>query len=244
MEKEDILSNGRKIIQDPDCFMYGIDAVLLSHFVAKEVHKGDKVIDLGTGNGIIPLLLADKSENLSITGLEIQSRLCDMAGRSLVLNGLEDKIKIINGDLRKVSELFPKHSFNVVISNPPYMPLTVGRQNEKDQKALARHEILANLKDICSAADYLLHSHGRFFMIHRPSRLAEIICCLKEYKLEAKRLRLILPFEGEEPNLLLIEARKDAGSGLKNEAPLIIRKRNKAGDLSYTEEVLKIYSEL
>ena len=253
MEQIDTLKNGFKIIQDTERFQFGIDAVLLADFaLAGGVKAGDAVIDLGTGTGIIPLLLAGKnrrslsgavtersrSTEASFTGLEVQEASAEMAARSVALNGLEDKIRIVSGDLRKVSELFSCHSFNVVTCNPPYMIDSHGKGNELDAKTIARHEVLCTLEEVVAAADYLLATHGRFFMIHRPFRLPEIFEALSAHKLEPKRMRLIQPFAGKEPNMVLIEARKNAKRRLTIEPPLIVRDDN--GE--YTTEIQKIYS--
>lgn len=238
MEEEfqtDILLNGNQIIQSKNTFMYGIDAVLLADFVRTQIHKTDSYIDICSGNGIIPLLLTDVVEK--ITALEIQTEIAEMAKKSMELNNLENCISVINGDLKKVEGLFSKHSFNCVSCNPPYMINQHGRQNSLDAKTIARHEVLCNLEDVISAADYLLHSHGKFFMVHRPFRLPEIFFAMKNHGLEPKRMRLIQPFENTEPNLVLIEARKDANPSLEIEKSLIVREKNGA----YTEEIKKIY---
>ena len=238
MEQIDVLKNGYKIIQDSERFQFGIDAVLLADFAGQTLKPGEIVIDLGTGTGIIPLLMAGKNCEISLTGLEVQEESADMAARSVTLNGLEDRIRIVHGDLCKVSELFDKHSFNVVTCNPPYMIDTHGRGNELDAKTIARHEVLCTLEDVVTAADYLLATHGRFFMIHRPFRLPEIFESLALHKLEPKRMRLIQPFADKEPNMVLIEARKNAKRRLTIEPPLVVRYDN--GE--YTAEIQKIYS--
>ena len=249
MERIDILKNGYKIIQDTERFQFGIDAVLLADF-AKGVKNGDSVIDLGTGTGIIPLLMAgrwlsaceagvSKPPEVTFTGLEVQEASAEMAGRSVALNGLEDRIKIQQGDLREVSRLFAPHSFNIVTCNPPYMIDTHGRANELDAKTIARHEVLCTLEDVVAAADYLLATHGKFFMIHRPFRLPEIFESLAAHKLEMKRMRLIQPFADKEPNMVMIEARKNAKRRLTLEPPLIVRN----DDGVYTAEIRQIYGD-
>ena len=245
MEQTDILLNGNKILQDTDGFMFGIDAVLLAHFASRQIKKGETVIDLGTGTGIIPLLLEKVCSAACITGLEIQKKYEEMARKSVELNDLNDKIKIVNGDIKDVSSNFAKHSFNAVTSNPPYMPVDDSQaQNESEEKAIARHEIMCTLDDVISAAEFLLHSHGRFFMIHRPERIPEIFVTLAKYKLEPKRMRLIQPFENEAPNLVLIKARKDARPGLKLEPALIVREKFGINKGEYTQEVQVIYKEV
>ncbi|MBP5603778.1 MAG: tRNA1(Val) (adenine(37)-N6)-methyltransferase [Treponema sp.] len=245
MEQIDTLSNNNKIIQDPDSFMFGIDAVLLAHFACGGVRAGCNVFDLGTGNGIIPLLMEKACKAASFTGLEIQKKSVDLARRSVTLNGLENKIQIVQGDIKNIATLFSKHTFNVVTSNPPYMPFDKKQaQNDSEEKAIARHEIMCTLDDVVSAAEFLLHSHGRFFMIHRPERLSEIFVALAKYKLEPKRMRLVQPFENEAPNLVLIEARKDARPGLKLEPALIVREKAGKNKGEYTQEVQRIYKDI
>ena len=233
----DTLLSGYKIIQDKDAFMFGIDAVLLSNFAFSSIKKRDCGVDLGTGNGIIPLLLVDKVAH--VTGLEIQEKSAGFAQKSVELNALEQKIQIVNGDIKNVSSLFAKHAYDFVTSNPPYMISEHGKENPADEKAIARHEVLCKLEDVVAAADYLLKPHGKFFMIHRPFRLAEIFDCLQKYKLEPKRMCLISPFEATEPNLVLIEARKNAQSRLKIEPEIIVYEKPGV----YTERVKAIYKE-
>lgn len=237
MEIVDTLKNGYKIIQDSDRFKFGIDAVLLSHFAFEKIRNSENVIDLGTGNGIIPLLLT-KSRAKSLTGLEIQAENVDLAQRSVALNNLSDKIQIIHGDIKSVSENFAKHSFDVVVTNPPYMINEHGKQNPSDAKSIARHEILCNLEDIISAADYLLKPCGKFFMIHKPFRIPEIFNALINHKIEPKEMQLISPFLGKEPNLVLIEARKNGNPRLKIHENLIVY--DKPG--IYTESINQIYA--
>ena len=237
MIQTDTLKNGYKIIQDSERFQFGIDAVLLADFAAGSVNKGDRIIDLGTGSGIIPLLMAKKCEKADFTGLEIQRDSADMAAQSMALNGLEKQIKIVCGDLKNAGDLFARHSFNVVTCNPPYMIVQHGKGNESDAKSIARHELLCTLEDVVAAAETLLVSHGKFFMIHRPFRLPEIFSALEKHKLEMKRMRLIQPFADKEPNMVLIEARKNAKRRLKIEPPLIVRDDNGI----YTAEVQAIY---
>ena len=237
MESVDTLKNGYKIIQESEKFKFGIDAILLSHFAFDKIRKDEKVIDLGTGNGIIPLMLA-KSNAKSITGLEIQVENVELAKRSVELNQLEDKIQIVHGDIKSVSENFAKHSFDVVVTNPPYMINEHGKQNPSDAKSIARHEVLCNLEDIISAVDYLLKPCGKFFMIHRPFRLPEIFSSLINHKIEPKAIQLISPFLSKEPNLVLIEARKNANPRLKFYDNLIVYEKPGI----YTEAINQIYS--
>lgn len=238
MIKTDTLKNGYKILQDSERFQFGIDAVLLADYASKSLKEKESVIDLGTGTGIIPLLMVNKCKTAAFTGLEVQKESADMAARSVAMNELEGQIQIVHGDLKEAGSLFPRHSFNVVTCNPPYMIDAHGRNNEQDALTIARHEVLCTLEDIVTAADYLLASHGSFFMIHRPFRLPEIFSSLEKHKMEMKRMRLIYPFADKEPNMVLIEARKNAKRRLTIEPPLIVRN----DDGEYTVEVQDIYN--
>ena len=232
---DDLQRNGYKIIQDPCRFCFGMDAVLLSGFArAKE---GDRVIDLGTGTGIIPILMEAKTSAAHLTGLEIQEESADMARRSVALNGLEDKIDIVTGDIRQAVELFGKSKMDVVTSNPPYMIGQHGLKNPHSEKAIARHEVLCTLEDVISAAAGLLKPGGNFYMVHRPFRLAEIMTCLNKYRLEPKRMRLVYPFIDKEPNMVLIEANRGGRSRLTVEKPLIVYKEQGV----YTDEIYDVY---
>lgn len=238
MIKTDTLKNGYKILQDSERFQFGIDAVLLADYASKSLKEKESVIDLGTGTGIIPLLMVNKCKTAAFTGLEVQKESADMAARSVTMNELEGRINIVNGDLKMTDKLFDKHSFNIVTCNPPYMIDAHGRNNEQDALTIARHEVLCTLEDVVTAADYLLATHGSFFMIHRPFRLPEIFSSLEEHKMEMKRMRLIYPFADKEPNMVLIEARKNAKRRLTIEPPLIVRN----DDGEYTIEVQDIYN--
>ena len=238
MIKTDTLKNGYKVLQDSERFQFGIDAVLLADYASKSLKEKESVIDLGTGTGIIPLLMVNKCKTAAFTGLEVQKESADMAARSVAMNGLEGQINIVNGDLKMTDKLFDKHSFNIITCNPPYMIDAHGRSNEQDALTIARHEVLCTLEDVVTAADYLLASHGSFFMIHRPFRLPEIFSSLEKHKMEMKRMRLIYPFADKEPNMVLIEARKNAKRRLTIEPPLIVRN----DDGEYTVEVQDIYN--
>ncbi|KAB3531814.1 tRNA1(Val) (adenine(37)-N6)-methyltransferase [Alkaliphilus serpentinus] len=224
-----------RIIQNPKGFCFGIDAVLLANFV--EVKKNSKVVDLGTGTGIIPLLLAGKSRSSHITGLEIQEEVADMAKRSVELNQLQQRIHILNIDLKDAEKNIPINAYDVVTSNPPYMH-SEGLINPEDRKAISRHEIKCNLEDIIRIASRLLKHHGRFFMVHRPQRLVDIMVLCRKYKLEPKRLQFIHPTSGKKPNLLLIDCKKAANPELKILDPLIVY--DDAG--KYTENLIEVYN--
>ena len=217
---DDLQRNGYRILQDPDRFCFGMDAVLLSGFV--KVKSGERVLDMGTGTGILPILLEAKTPARHLTGLEIQPESADMASRSVLLNGLEEKISIITGDIKEAERLFGAASFDVVTTNPPYMIADHGLTNPEDAKAIARHEILCTLEDVIAQAAKVLRPGGNFFMVHRPFRLAEIMVLLRSYKLEPKRMQLVYPYVDKEPNMVLIEANRGGRSGMRVEKPLII----------------------
>lgn len=232
---DDLERNGYKIIQHKDKFCFGMDAVLLSSFA--QVAEGEIMIDFGTGTGIIPILLEAKTQGKHFTGLEIQPESVDMALRSIRYNGLEDKIDIIQGDIKEASLMFKKSSFDVVTSNPPYMNDNHGIKNPDMPKAIARHEILCTLEDVVREASLLLRPGGRFYMIHRPHRLTELIVTLKSHKLEPKRIQFVHPYVNKEANMVLIESVRGGRSMIKVEKPLIVYEE--AG--IYTEEIHKTY---
>lgn len=232
---DDLQRNGYKIIQNKEAFCFGMDAVLLSGFAL--VKEGETVLDLGTGTGIIPILLEAKSKGKHFTGLEIQEAMADMAGRSVRLNGLEEKIDIVNGDIKEASHLFGAASFDVVTSNPPYMNDAHGLKNPDVPKAVARHEVLCTLEDVVREAARCLKPGGRFYMVHRPRRLIEIITALTSYKLEPKRMKMVHPFVNREANMVMIEAVRGGRSMIKVEAPVIVYKEPGV----YTDEIYDIY---
>lgn len=232
---DDLQRNGYRIIQKKKGFCFGMDAVLLSGFA--RVKEGESAIDLGTGTGIIPILLEAKTEGRHFTGLEIQEEVAAMAERSVRLNGLENRVEIVKGDIREASRLFGKASFDVVTSNPPYMNDSHGLKNPDLPKAIARHEVLCTLEDVVREAALLLKPGGRFYMVHRPHRLAEIISVLKEHRLEPKRMKLVHPFVDKEANMVLLEAIRGGRSMMKVEAPIIVYREQGV----YTEEIYTIY---
>lgn len=232
---DDLQRNGYRIIQKKNGFCFGMDAVLLSGFA--RVKAGETAVDLGTGTGIIPILLEAKTEGRHFTGLEIQEEFAKMAARSVRLNGLEDRVEIVQGDIREASRLFGKASFDVVTSNPPYMNDSHGLKNPDLPKAIARHEVLCTLEDVVREAALLLKPGGRFYMVHRPHRLAEIISVLREYRLEPKRMKLVHPFVDKEANMVLIEAVRGGRSMMKVEAPVIVYREPGV----YTDEIYTIY---
>ena len=232
---DDLQRNGYKIIQDPGRFCFGMDAVLLSGFAS--VKPGERALDLGTGTGIIPLLLSAKTKGDHFTGLEIQTEIMKMAQRSVALNGLEKKIDIIQGDIKEASRIFGAASFDVVTSNPPYMNDAHGLKNPGDVKAISRHEVLCTLEDVVREGTKALKPGGRFYMVHRPHRLAEIITVMRQYKLEPKRMKFVHPFADKDANMVLIEAVRGGGAWLKLESPVIVYKEPGV----YTDEIYEIY---
>lgn len=232
---DDLQRNGLKIIQKTDGFCFGMDAVLLSGFAS--VKPGERALDLGTGTGIIPLLLSAKTKGDHFTGLEIQTEIMKMAQRSVALNGLEKKIDIIQGDIKEASRIFGAASFDVVTSNPPYMNDAHGLKNPGDVKAISRHEVLCTLEDVVREGTKALKPGGRFYMVHRPHRLAEIITVMRQYKLEPKRMKFVHPFADKDANMVLIEAVRGGGAWLKLEPPVIVYKEPGV----YTDEIYEIY---
>lgn len=232
---DDLQVKGYQIIQNPSKFCFGMDAVLLSNFA--KVKKGEKVLDIGTGTGIIPILLEAKSEGEYFTGLEIQEESADMARRSVAYNHLEDKIDIVTGDVKEAVNLFGSVFFDVITTNPPYMIGAHGLQNKDSAKAIARHEILCDLDDILRTSAKLLRSGGRFYMVHRPFRLAEILSKMCAYKIEPKRMRLVHPYIDKEPNMVLIEGSRGGNSRMTVEPPLIVYREKNV----YSEELLGEY---
>ena len=232
---DDLQCKGYHIIQDPARFCFGMDAVLLSGFA--KAKKGEKVLDLGTGTGIIPILMAAKTDGESFTALEIQEESADMARRSVSYNHLDGKVQIVTGDIKDASKIFGASSFHVITTNPPYMIGTHGENSPSEAKAIARHEVLCTLDDILRESARLLMPGGRFYMVHRPFRLAEILSKMVEYKIEPKRMRLVYPYIDKEPNMVLIEGLRGGKSRMTVEAPLIVYKE--AG--VYTDEIHEIY---
>ena len=232
---DDLQRNGLHIIQHPRAFRFGMDAVLLSGFA--RVKDGGTVLDMGTGTGIIPILLEAKTGASHLTGLEIQADSADMARRSVALNGLEEKIDIVQGDIREAAGLFPAASFDVVTCNPPYMAGGHGLTNPEAPKAIARHEVKCTFEDVAAQAAGLLKPGGNFFLVHRPFRLAEIMVTLTRYKLEPKRMRLVYPFADKEPNMVLLEANRGGRSRMTVERPLIVYREPGI----YTDEIYDIY---
>ena len=232
---DDLQRNGFQIIQKTNGFCFGMDAVLLSGFAS--VKEGEKALDLGTGTGIIPILLKAKTKGEYFSALEIQEEMADMARRSVAVNHLENDITIVTGDIKEASRIFGAPSFDVVTSNPPYMNDAHGLKNPDLPKAIARHEVLCTLDDVVREASRLLRPGGRFYMVHRPHRLIEIITALTNYRLEPKRMKMVHPYIGRDANMVLIEAVRGGRSMIKVEAPIIVYKEPGV----YTDEIYDIY---
>lgn len=232
---DDLGRKGYRIIQNPAAFCFGIDAVLLTGFAG--IKEKSRVLDLGTGTGIIPILLEAKTGAEHLTGLEIQPESADMARRSVALNGLEEKISIVTGDIKEASEIFDKGSFDTVTCNPPYMIGKHGLTGENDRKTIARHEVLCTFEDVARETSALLKPGGTFFLVHRPFRLVELFGIMTKYRLEPKRMKLVHPYADKEPNMVLIEAKKGGNPRITIESPLIVYKEPGV----YTDEIYDIY---
>lgn len=232
---DDLQRNGLRIIQNPEKFCFGMDAVLLSGFA--NLKPGSRCIDLGTGTGILPLLLSAKTKAEHLTGLEIQPESADMAKRSVELNDLTERISIRQGDIKEASSIFGKSVFDAVTCNPPYMAGGHGLTNPGDAKAIARHEVLCSFDDVARESALLLKDGGHLFLVHRPTRLPELMATLAQYHLEPKRMRLVHPYVDKEPNMVLLDCIRGGKPMLAIEPPLIIFE--KAGQ--YTQEIVDKY---
>ncbi|HHV18103.1 MAG TPA: tRNA1(Val) (adenine(37)-N6)-methyltransferase [Thermoanaerobacterales bacterium] len=232
---DDLLCNGLKIIQHKNSYRFAIDAVLLANFV--KAGKKDKIIDLGTGSGVIALLISAKTDAEEIVGIEIAQGAFDRAVRSIKMNRLQERVKIIHGNLKEAVNIFGRESFSVVVTNPPYMTVKEGKISPNPDLAIARHEVAAALQDVVKAARGLLTFSGRFYMVYRTVRLTDAIYEMKLQGLEPKILRFIHPRAGDSPNLFLLMAQKGAGPGLKILPPLVVYNN----DGSYTDEIKEIY---
>ena len=234
---DDLQRNNLKIIQNTDKFCFGMDAVLLSGFSSTTIKPGSNIMDIGTGTGIIPILLSAKTDAKEFVGIEIQTESADMARRSVELNRLEDKIRIVNCDIKEAGDYYQPASFKVVTCNPPYMPVGKGLKNPDEPMAIARHEIKCNLEDVIKAAAFFLEPGGKMYMVHRPNRLAEIFGYMRLYHLEPKRMQLVYPYVDKEPNMVLIESAKGGKPFLKVEKPIIVYKSKG----KYSDEIYDIY---
>lgn len=233
---DDLEYKGLKIIQNKNGFCFGVDSVLLSDY-AKNIKKNSKVIDIGTGTGIISILLCEKTNLSKIYGVEIQSDVAEMASRSSKLNNLQDKFEVINKNIKDIFEELNPHEYDVVVTNPPYKKVNTGVKSVEDKQLISRHEVECTLEDIIEKSSKLLKDLGEFYMVHRAERLVDIMCLLRKYKLEPKNIRFVHSKENEKPNLILVRAVRSAKEFLKIDKPLVIYKEN--GE--YTDEILEIY---
>lgn len=233
---DDLQLNDLKIIQNRSGFCYGIDSVLLSDF-AKEIPSNSTVLDLGTGTGILGILLCGKTNLSKVYGIEIQEDVCEMAKRSIILNHLENRFEIINQNVKDLKDVFAENTFDAIVSNPPYKKENSGLKNESETKLISRHEVTASLEDFVSVSSKLLKNNCSLYIVHRPERLSDLFYLLRKYNLEPKKLRLVHSYSHSKPKLILVKATKNAKSFLNIEKPLIIYHQ----DGSYTEEILQIY---
>lgn len=235
---DDLQTGGYYLIQNPNQFCFGIDAVLLSSFA--KVKRGERALDLGTGTGIIPILLEAKNDGEFYAGLELQETSAEMARRSVRYNHLEEKIEITTGDIKEAAKIYGAASFEVVTVNPPYMIGAHGVKNVNDAKYIARHEVYCTLRDVLEQGAKLLKEKGRFYMVHRPFRLPEILKEMCECRIEPKRMRLVHSYVDKEPTMVLIEGLRNGRPRMKVEPPLIVYEK----DGRYTEDVLQMYGEM
>lgn len=235
---DDLQCNGYQIIQNPQKFCFGMDAVLLSSFA--KLGKLENVLDMGTGTGVLPILLSAKTQAAHFEALEIQEESADMARRSVMLNQLQNRIHITTGDLTAASSLFGKHTFDAVVTNPPYMNDRHGLKNPDLPKAIARHEIFCTLEDVIRESSNVLKPKKSLYMVHRPFRLAEIFRIMSKYRMEPKRMCLVHPYVYKEPNMVLVEAVRDGNPMLKIEPPVIVYERPDV----YTKQLLEQYKSM
>ena len=233
---DDLEYKGLRIIQSEEGFCFGIDSILLVDF-AKEIKENSTIIDLGTGTGILGIMLSKKVNPLKIVGIEIQKEVYEMAKRSISLNHLENKFEIINSDIKDIHNKLQMNIFDAVVTNPPYKKIGTGLTNKNDKKLVSRHEIAASLEDFIKISYKILKDKGSLYMVHRPDRLVDIIELLRKYKLEPKKIRFVYPKKEKEAKLLLIKAVKNAKPFLKIETPLYVYKENG----KYTDDILRIY---
>ena len=234
---DDLEFKNLKIIQNKEGFCFGIDSILLTDF-AKNIKQNSKIIDLGTGTGIIPILLSGKTKNTSFVGVEIQEEVANMAKRSIKLNYLEEKIEILNMNILDLNNKFKRGSFDVVTTNPPYKKINTGIINDNDKKIISRHEITASLDDFVKTASFLLKDFGEFYMVHRPDRLVDIFNVMRKNKIEPKKIKFVYPNKNKKTNLVLIKGVKNANQFLEFENNLYVYNE----DGNYTDEILKIYN--
>ena len=236
---DDLEFKNLKIIQNKDGFCFGIDSILLTDF-AKNIKQNSKVIDLGTGTGIIPILLYGKTKNTKFVGVEIQPEVAERADRSVKLNLLENNIEILNMSILELSKKYNRGSFDVVTTNPPYKKINTGVINENNKKLISRHEITASLDDFIKTASFLLKDLGEFYMVHRPDRLVDIFYSMRKNKIEPKKIKFVYPNKNKKTNLVLIKGIKNGKQFLEFENNLYVYNE----DGNYTDEILKIYNKI
>lgn len=234
---EDLDLKGLKIIQNPDFFCFGIDAVLLAWFAAGGIHPRHHVLDLGTGTGIIPLLLYGRTQARAIEALELQDNMVDLARRNMALNGLSEVIHVHQGDLRHPGPAFSSSSYDVITCNPPYMRLDRGVKNPSETVAISRHELTCTTEDVLEFARVMLKDRGKLYLVQRADRLADVIAAMRSKGVEAKRLMAVHPYAHKAANLILVEAIKKGKPYLKIEPPLVVYNE----DGSYTQAINAIY---
>ena len=233
---DDLEYKGLKIIQNRNWFCFGVDSVILSDF-AKEIKDNSIVLDLGSGTGIISILLSKKINAKKIIGVEIQKEVCEMSKKSILLNDLKN-VEFINEDIKNLDKIMENGICDAIVTNPPYMKNNSGVKNDNEYKLISRHEIKCNIEDIIKIASKLLKNNGELYMVHRPDRIVGIIETLRKYKIEPKKIRFVYSREGENSNLVLIKSIKSSGEFLKVEKPLYIYDKEN----NYTDEVLEIYN--
>lgn len=236
---DDLEFKNLKVIQNKNGFCFGMDAVLLSDF-AKNIKRNATVLDLGTGTGIIPILLCGKTELKKVIGVEIQEEVAKMAKKSILLNNLENRFEILNCNIKELNKIYENQKFDVIVTNPPYKKQDSGIINENERKLISRHEITANLEDFIKISKDLLKDKGELYMVHRPERLVDILELMRKYKIEPKQLKMVCPNKNKEPNLVLIKGVKNAKPFLKVEKNLYVYDTEN----NYTKEILEIYNKL
>ncbi len=232
---DDLQYKELKIIQNKDGFCFGIDAVLLANF-AKNMKRKNLVVDLCTGTGIVAILLSGKTDAKKIIGVEIQKESAEMAKRSVELNSIQDRVEIINEDLKKLKPIIEAGSVDAVTVNPPYMKAGSAIVNDENKMSIARHEVCCTLEDVIKESARMLKTNGEFFMVHKPERLVDIFCTMRKYKIEPKRIRFVHPSADKPANIVLIEGSRDGKEFLKFEKPLYVYENGE-----YTDEIYEIY---
>ncbi|BAH41058.1 MULTISPECIES: tRNA1(Val) (adenine(37)-N6)-methyltransferase [Brevibacillus] len=232
---DDLLTHEMKIIQSHEVFCFSMDAVLLARFAS--VPKRGKVLDMCTGNGAIPLIMTTRTPEASFDGIEIQERLFSMASRNVTLNGLNERITMHHGDVKDAVSLFGHGNFDLITCNPPYMPATSGEKNISEHFAIARHEIMLSLEDVIRVGSQLLKNGGKLALVHRSTRLIDIVSLMRQYGIEPKRMRLVYPRREAEPNMVLIEGIRGGKPELRIQPPLIVYENGE----QYCEELQEIY---